>query len=163
MKTIYILAASIVFTLHTSEAQLIKVDQAVFGMDCAPCAYGLERGLKKMEGLGNITVSLNDGKAYLSLISGNTLTLKGIQEVVKKNGFSARTAEILAIGELNKSGDEWTLKVNNETFSVAAVTDEEIIRNLAGGRVKLKGEVMDEDDKHLSDKWTIKIMEILPL
>ena len=27
----------------SSKAQIQKVDQEVYGMDCAPCAYGLER------------------------------------------------------------------------------------------------------------------------
>ena len=56
-------------------AQLVKVDQEVFGMDCAPCAYGLERGLKKMDGLERVKVSLNDGKAYLTLAPNNELTI----------------------------------------------------------------------------------------
>lgn len=163
MKELGIIGLLIIFGLSSAMAQLIKVEQEVFGMDCAPCAYGLERGLKKLDGLEKVQVSLNEGKAYLSLSSENNTTLREIQDNVKKNGFSARNAEIISFGELYKSGNEWILKVNSESFRMAADTDQMIMNNLANGRVKLKAVVMDEDDKNLSDKWIIKIKEILPL
>ncbi len=84
MKKLGIIILLAVFSTGSAMAQLIQVDQEVFGMDCAPCAYGLERGLKKMDGVEKIKVSLNDGKAYLSLAPANNLTLKKIQEDVKK-------------------------------------------------------------------------------
>ena len=96
-KIALILIITLLGTL-SSEAQIQKVDQEVYGMDCAPCAYGLERGLKKMDGLQNVRVSLNDGKAYLELATENKLTLQGIQEEVKQNGFSAKKAQITISG-----------------------------------------------------------------
>ena len=69
-------------------------------MDCAPCAYGLERGLKNMEGLESVKVSLNDGKAYLDLAKNNDLSLRQIQEEVNKSDFSAKKAEIVIKGTL---------------------------------------------------------------
>ena len=84
MKRIALIIVVAVFGTISSNAQITKVDQEVFGMDCAPCAYGLERGLKKMDGLEKVRVSLNDGKAYLELSENNSLSLKQIQEEVKR-------------------------------------------------------------------------------
>lgn len=161
MKKLGVITLLAIFAMSGARAQLIKVDQEVFGMDCAPCAYGLERGLKRMKGLEKIQVSLNDGKAYLSLASDNTLTLKKIQDEVKKNGFSARNAEVILKGEILKNGNDWNIKVNNETFQIASDTDNEIASALKPGIIKLKGVVKDEPDNHLDDKWAIKVTDIL--
>ena len=64
MKKIKIMVIIGILGIGTVSGQITKVDQEVYGMDCAPCAYGLERGLKKMDGLQEVRVSLNDGKAY---------------------------------------------------------------------------------------------------
>jgi len=80
MKRIALIIVVTVFGIISSNAQITKVDQEVFGMDCAPCAYGLERGLKKMDGIEKVQVSLNEGKAYLDLTANNNLSLKQIQE-----------------------------------------------------------------------------------
>lgn len=36
---------------------LLEVEQAIFGMDCAPCAYGVERSLKRLPGAQRVQVS----------------------------------------------------------------------------------------------------------
>ena len=161
MKHLGILAFVSVFSTHGAMAQLIQVDQEVFGMDCAPCAYGLERGLKKMDGLEKIQVSLNKGKAYISLASENTLTLQQIQEEVKSNGFSARKAEVILQGELLLKGNAWQINVDDEVFRVAADTDNHIISSLRPGRIKLKGVVKDEEDHQLDPQWEITVTELL--
>ncbi|MEQ8551689.1 MAG: heavy metal-associated domain-containing protein [Cyclobacteriaceae bacterium] len=161
MKRLGIIALLTIFSLSGVMAQLVKVDQEVFGMDCAPCAYGLERGLKKMDGLESVRVSLNDGKAYLKLASDNELTLQKIQEVVKSNGFSARNAEVTLKGELLKEGNVWTIKVNGETFNVSDDTNSDILSKLNPGNIQLKGLVKDGEDGELTGKWEIRIIEIL--
>lgn len=161
MKRLGIIALLTIFSLSGVMAQLIKVDQEVFGMDCAPCAYGLERGLKKMDGLKSVKVSLNEGKAYLMLTADNGLTLQKIQEEVKNNGFSARTTEVTLRGELFKEGNDWKIKVNGETFKVSADTPIDMITNLNPGNVHVIGWVKDEEDAELTSKWEIRITEVL--
>jgi len=75
-------------------AELRKVEQTVYGMDCVPCAYGLEKSLKKIGGVEDVKVSLNDGKAIISLKPGNTVTLEQIQDIVRKNGFTPKEANV---------------------------------------------------------------------
>jgi len=161
MKRLGIIALLTIFSLSGVMAQLIKVDQEVFGMDCAPCAYGLERGLKKMDGLEKVQVSLNDGKAYLKLASDNKLTLQKIQEEVRNNGFSAKNAEVTIVGQLVKNENAWQVNVNGETFIVSSDTPSEIVKSLNTGKIKLKVFVKDKEGNHLNGTWDIRIVEVL--
>lgn len=161
MKRSGIIALLTIFSLSCAMAQLIKVDQEVFGMDCAPCAYGLERGLKKMDGLEKVQVSLNYGKAYLSLASENNLILQKIQEEVKNNGFSARHAEVTLVGQLVKKESKWQINVNGETFVVSPDKPSEIVKSLDPGEIKAKVFVQDKEDNQLNGTWNIRIIEVL--
>ncbi|WP_339840210.1 heavy metal-associated domain-containing protein [uncultured Maribacter sp.] len=137
------------------------MNQEVFGMDCAPCAYGLERGLKKMDGLKNVRVSLNDGKAYIELSENNSLSLGQIQEEVKNNGFSAKKAEVVVEGKLFNENGNFYLKTDTETYSIVNDSSNGISLKLKTGAVKLSGIVEDEEDKELSGNWKITVTEIL--
>ena len=129
-------------------------------MDCAPCAYGLERGLKKMEGLKNVRVSLNEGKAYLEMDAENGLTLGAIQEEVKKNGFSAKRAEVTLSGNIKKENGHWVVETDKEQFAVSRNTSTELVQNLTNGTATVSGIVQDEDDGSLSERWSIVLSKI---
>ncbi|NDV45332.1 heavy-metal-associated domain-containing protein [Flagellimonas sediminis] len=160
MKNIKMMALIGILGIGTISGQIARVDQEVYGMDCAPCAYGLERGLKKMDGLQEVRVSLNDGKAYLGLAEKNDLTLRSIQEEVKKNGFSARKAEVVLMGNATKEDGQWYIETDNERFAVSQNTSIELVQKLAVGRTTLSGTVQDEDDDNLSDQWEIILSKI---
>ncbi|MEO2052219.1 MULTISPECIES: heavy-metal-associated domain-containing protein [unclassified Allomuricauda] len=160
MKNIKMMALIGIFGIGTISGQIARVDQEVYGMDCAPCAYGLERGLKKMDGLQEVRVSLNDGKAYLGLAEINDLTLRSIQEEVKKNGFSAKKAEVVLMGNATKEDGQWYIETDNERFAVSQDTSIELVQKLAVGRTTLSGTVQDEDDDNLSDQWEIILSKI---
>ncbi|WP_108246671.1 heavy-metal-associated domain-containing protein [Muricauda brasiliensis] len=160
MKNIKMMALIGILGIGTISGQIARVDQEVYGMDCAPCAYGLERGLKKMDGLQEVRVSLNDGKAYLGLAEKNDLTLRSIQEEVKKNGFSAKKAEVVLMGNATKEDGQWYIETDNERFAVSQDTSIELVQKLAVGRTTLSGMVQDEDDDNLSDQWEIILSKI---
>lgn len=161
MKRIVLIIVMAGLGTFGSNAQLQKVDQEVFGMDCAPCAYGLERGLKKMDGLQKVRVSLNDGKAYLELSENNILSLKQIQEEVKKNGFSAKNAEVVIEGNLINKDGGLQLQTNTETYNIVNDTSSDLSSGLKPGAVKVKGVVQDEEDGKLFGSWRIALTEIL--
>jgi len=161
MKKIALIMIIAVLGTFSSNAQIQKVDQEVFGMDCAPCAYGLERGLKKMEGLQNVRVSLNDGKAYLKLSENNNLSLRQIQEEVEENGFSAKNAEVVIEGKLINKNGGFELQTGAETYSIVNSSSGDLNSKLKPGAVKLKGIVQDEEDGNLSNSWKINLTEIL--
>lgn len=148
--------------ITTAYGQIEKVEQTVFGMDCAPCAYGLEGSLKRLEGVNEVKVSLNEGKAYLALSSDNNLTLNKIQQQVKDNGFSARDAEITLKGVLLKEDNSITIKVNDtENYLVSEKSDSKAFARVkkipAGTLVEIKGSVKKEKE---GADWTILLAEI---
>ena len=109
-----------------SQAQLLEVKQTVFGMDCAPCAYGLEKRIQKMDGIQSVSVSLNDGLLTADLKPNNTLTLQAIRQAVEESGFKAKDATISASGTISRgesgnymletsAGEHFTLKTEDQS------------------------------------------------
>ncbi len=95
--TVLILAGlSSAFAQETQDTQVedkelkgtIKV--RVDGLSCPFCAYGLEKKLKKMEGVEKIDISVEDAYALLTIEDGKTVTEKAIRKNVKEAGFTAR-------------------------------------------------------------------------
>lgn len=90
---------------------LVRVQQGIFGMDCAPCAYGLERGLKKLTGVQTVQVSLNQGMAVVQLVPDSTVGFNRIRDVVRRNGFTPKEASGELVGTLAVDGDVVQLQV----------------------------------------------------
>ena len=109
------IAAASLYTLAVSAQAdgFQQVDQAVFGMDCAPCAYGIQKSLEKLPGVLHATVTLNDGKAVVDLAPDNQVTLAEIQDVIRHNGFTPKDASVTATGTLVKNGGRYYLSLNN--------------------------------------------------
>ena len=71
---------------------VIRVD----GMACSFCAYGLEKKLKRMEGVENLDVDLEAGEVKVFLKPGATVSEEALRRVVVEAGFSPR--EIRPLG-----------------------------------------------------------------
>ena len=109
----------------------------------------------------NVRVSLNDGKAYLELSEKNSLSLSQIQNEVKKNGFSAKKAEVVVEGTLININGGIELETGTETYIIDTSISDDLNSKLKPGIIKLKGIVQDEEDGNLSNTWRIKLTEIL--
>jgi len=88
---------------------LLKVEQTVFGMDCAPCAYGLQKGLTKLPGAAKVDVSLNDGKATVEFSPGSPVSFAQVHEVIVHGGFTPREALVTVSGHVEQEGGRLTL------------------------------------------------------
>jgi copper chaperone CopZ len=77
---------------------LLEVEQVIFGMDCAPCAYGVEQSLNKLPGAERVQVSLNDGKASMAFKPDSVVTLQEIRNRILDGGFTPKDARIRAVG-----------------------------------------------------------------
>lgn len=86
---------------------LREVDQTIFGMDCAPCAAGVEQGLGKLPGVTSVRVSLNEGKAVAQLAPDSATTLAQIREVIRHNGFTPKDASVTLVGRLVRDSERW--------------------------------------------------------
>ena len=67
-------------------------------MSCPFCVYGLEKKLKKVEGVKTVTVELKKGIAVVMLIAGEPVdteeTKAAFRVAVKRAGFTAREITI---------------------------------------------------------------------
>ncbi|MGH2642763.1 MAG: heavy-metal-associated domain-containing protein [Chitinophagaceae bacterium] len=134
--------------------QLLQVNQTVFGMDCAPCAHGVQEGLMKMNGIQAARISLNKGMAFITLNPVNSVTLSAIRKDITDNGFSPRDADVKMRGVLKNINKELALQVQNEFFWVSAQSDPSALSELkklpSGTEVTAAGHVKDiASSKHL--------------
>jgi periplasmic mercuric ion binding protein len=61
---------------------------AVDGLACPFCAYGLEKKLKKLDGVEALVVDMDAGKVRMKLKEGATLSEARIREAVSDAGFT---------------------------------------------------------------------------
>lgn len=102
-------APLLVVAAGAGAAGLLEVDQSIFGMDCAPCAYGVERGLNKLPGVKSVRVSLNEGKSVIQFKPDAAADLEQIRKIIRDNGFTPKAATLTMAGTLVQEGQEWLL------------------------------------------------------
>lgn len=115
-----VLALSLAVVPATSVAALLEVEQSVFGMDCAPCAYGVEKSLKTLNGITGVKVSLNDGMVTMTLAPDNQVTLSLIRQRILDNGFTPKEATVRVSGTIDTSGSQLRLTTSGNTDYVLA-------------------------------------------
>jgi len=91
---------------------LVKVEQTVFGMDCAPCAYGAQKNLSKLPGVTKVDVTMNDGKAVIEFSPESATTLGQIREVLVHGGLTPKEASVTVEGHLVKTDGKLQLIVS---------------------------------------------------
>ena len=62
----------------------------VGGLACPFCAYGIEKRLKKIDGIDKLSVLLEEGKVQLKLKEGFTVSEERRQKAVADAGFEAK-------------------------------------------------------------------------
>lgn len=68
--------------------------------------------LKKIEGVEDVKVSLNEGRADLKLRSGNRATVDQIRDAIRKNGFTPKGADVMAAGTIVLNDRRLALQVS---------------------------------------------------
>ena len=128
-----------------AHAQIQQARQAVFGMDCSPCAYALERRLGRLDGVEDVSVSLNDAEAVVRLRGANDARLDALREAVREAGFDPRATTLRIAGTLRNTGGRWELVTPaGERFHVASVAPggaREVLQAQDGRRVVVTGRV----------------------
>lgn len=108
IKSLLLALGTIALAFPVLAGGLTQVEQTIFGMDCAPCAYGIEQGLKKLPGVTDVRVSLNEGRADVAFVANSSTTLESIRKVVRDNGFTPKSARVTVVGTLVRAdGETW--------------------------------------------------------
>lgn len=145
-----------------AKAQIHEIDQTIYGMDCAPCAYAVENRMKKMDGAKNVTLSLNEGKTVAEFEPTSRITLKEIRNAIQKGGFDAQDATLRFTGTLNPEGELWIMSLpSGEKFQLdqyEEIISESDLQERSGQEITLTGHVPNGYEPH-EQGWLIHIME----
>lgn len=83
-STILLLLIPMVGFAMTETKYIIGVN----GLTCPFCAYGLEKKLKKVPGVGSVTIDLKKDQAVVLAKAGHTLDEQALRKAVRKAGFT---------------------------------------------------------------------------
>ncbi len=70
--------------------EIQKATIQVDGLSCPFCAYGLEKNLKKVNGIETVKIDMKTGKATVTIQANTDVTDKSLRQAIKKAGFTAR-------------------------------------------------------------------------
>ncbi len=73
-----------------NEMEHPDVTIAVDGLACPFCAFGLEKKLKKIDGVEALNVQMEEGRVQMKLKEGATVTEEQINKAVADAGFTVR-------------------------------------------------------------------------
>jgi len=160
-----LLAAGIVFlTFAQAQAQVHTLTVTVAGMSCPFCAFGVEKRLKKVEGVGSITVSMKDGTAAMSARKGQSINFSQVPAAIRKAGFTPGTVRVVVSGTV-KADDKQRLflQFDSEHLPLAELKEplrEELLsRVMSGEPVEVRGIVHQEMD----GTWTLLPESLSPV
>lgn len=121
--------AALLSLTPSASAQLQHVEQLVYGMDCKPCAVGVQRRMERLDGVKTVELRLNRGTATLELEPKNEVTLHAIRDSIRRGGFSPQHAFVKVAGviTLDDDGSRILTFGTNERYRLIAAdeTDEE--------------------------------------
>lgn len=76
------------------QGKLVKV--RVDGLSCPFCAYGLEKKLKKIDGVEKLEIKINEGVVYLHYRENAAVDTVLLAQKVKEAGFTPRQIELVS-------------------------------------------------------------------
>ncbi len=146
MKTILRLYAGIALLGVAVAARadgLLHVQQTIFGMDCAPCAYGVQQRLTKLPGITKVEVSLNDGTADIGFAADSITTILQIYDVLVHGGFTPKQAVVTVQGRIAKDGEQLKLIAGSSQYALSFAHPGDAAAWQADAKVVVQGQVPD--------------------
>lgn len=162
-NTFLLLIAPIILTgfsfllTEKSNAQILELDQKIFGMDCAPCAKGVENRMKRMNGVQNAELDLNEGEAKVTFSDQNTASLHQIQKSIKDGGFSPKEARIKVRGTLQFADEKWQLITESGDLFVLEDADTDTLESNTGENIIVKGIVAENSGQ---ENWILAVSQL---
>ena len=89
-KLIAVIVVSMIWSLAVQAAGT-EYRMRVDGLACPYCAYGIEKKLKAIKGVGKIDVDLNAGLVIVDVAEGVALTEPQMKTLFKDAGFTYRS------------------------------------------------------------------------
>ncbi|MEE8367170.1 MAG: heavy metal-associated domain-containing protein [Thermoanaerobaculia bacterium] len=145
-KTAALLVLFIFVSVVPTSAQVESATVVVEGMACPFCAFGVEKRLKKVAGVGTIEVNMAQSSAALTASAGDSIDVAGIPAAIRKAGFTPGTIEATAVGTISLEDSERPLLMvdgtDQELLLVnlsAEIWQQAAGLGAAGKRVRVRG------------------------
>lgn len=140
---------------------LVKVEQTIFGMDCAPCAYGMEKNLGKLAGVAKVNVSIEQGVAYIDFAPNSPTTLADIHDVVLRGGLTPEKIVLTVQGTVAQRGDKLVLTDGSkEEYLLSGLSAAQLAGLKPGAAVSVQGEAMSDPE---ASPVTLKVQDVKTL
>ena len=151
--TVLTIALGMALAVLPARADIRTVELRVNGLTCPFCAFGIEKKLRKVDGVQEIEVLLDEGQIRLVFLEGNTATVRDLENAVDASGFELAGLQLVVRGTLVREGDWETLRVGpkqrirlvEKGAGSARLLSPETLERLrsaaAGGAVLIGGEV----------------------
>ncbi len=148
-----------------ARAQIETLTVAVDGLACPFCAYGIEKKLKRIQGVQQVTIDIQAGAVKLSAHQGQSINFRQVPLAVWDSGFTPRRIRLEAIGTVSGSeGRPLFLAVDNDQFLLTRVSRQIQNRLIAaadsGERIRITGII-----RQAASGWTLSphsLAEVTP-
>ncbi len=84
----------------TSEAEILGAELQVNGMSCPFCAFGIEKKLRRVDGVQEVEVLLDEGRVRLTFRANNAATVGALEDAVAGAGFKLSGMKLKVQGTL---------------------------------------------------------------
>ena len=74
---------------ENSTVELTQTTVNIGGMHCDMCVASVEKGVKSLEGIENVVVSLNDSNAIVKY-NAQAVSIQEIEKAIEKRGYSIK-------------------------------------------------------------------------
>lgn len=133
-------------------AEPIKIQVKIDGLSCPFCVYGLEKKLKRVEGVKDLKLQFDTGVAEIKIQEGKSIYVDEIRKAVKDGGFTPRDMVITLKGKIEEVDGRMILRIDDISDSFILkdnnmLTDIIKTQNVQGKIATLTGLVQEEKIK----------------
>jgi copper chaperone CopZ len=141
---------------RSADAQIEEVKITVDGLTCNLCAAGLDRSLRRVEGVASVRVVLASQVATVTVKPGARVAPAQLRAAVERAGQSLRRIELQVRGRLQRQNGRYQLQAPAPAQAFA-VRDETKLQPLVGKNVRLRGRVTSD-----APAVELEVIEVAP-
>ncbi len=98
------------FLPRAAHSRILEVTVTVEGLACPFCAYGIEKKLKRVEGVNSIDVEMERGVVIITAENDRSVNIGQVPGAVKDSGFSLSQMKVRVTGIALKDGVNFLLQ-----------------------------------------------------
>jgi copper chaperone CopZ len=114
-----VLAGMLLLAPAAAQAELLRAEFTLPGMDCAYCNGAMTTAVKKIDGVESIELTPAKGVAVIRLKADNKVTLAQLRRIIKSVGYDAKDATVTARGRFTDAGTRFDL-LNGTVLQLAS-------------------------------------------